>query len=79
MQSKNEGNKNKIMLADLNCIMDKVDRDGENKTQRLSRCCSRYALSKVIVDNGIEDLWKREKPDSPESTCYDRFFTKDPG
>ena len=40
MQNKNEGNENKIMLGDLNCTMDKIDRDGENKTQRLYRCCS---------------------------------------
>ena len=44
MQNKNEGNKNKIILGDLNCTMDKKDRDGENKTQRLYRCCYNYAL-----------------------------------
>ena len=53
---KNEGNKNKIILGDLNCTMHKIDRDSENKTQRLYRCCSNYALSKIIVDNGLEDL-----------------------
>ena len=37
MQNKNVGNENKIMLGDLNCTMDKIDRDGENKTQRLYR------------------------------------------
>ena len=79
MQNKNEGNENKIMLGDLNCTMDKIDRDGENKTQRLYRCCSNYALSKLIVDNGLEDLWRRENPDSSEFTYYDRSFTKDPG
>ena len=77
MQNKNEGNENKIMLGDLNCTMDKIDRDGENKTQRLYRCCSNYALSKLIVDNGLEDLWRRENPDSPEFICYDRSFAKD--
>ena len=35
MQNKNEGNKNKIILEDVNCTMDKIDRDDENKTQRL--------------------------------------------
>ena len=74
MQNKNEGNENKIMLGDLNCTMDKIDRDGENKTQILYRCCSNYALSKPIVDNGHEDLSRREDPDSPEFTCYDRSF-----
>ena len=58
MQNKNEGNENK-MLGDLNSTMDKIDRDGENKTQRLYRCCSSYALSKLIVNNGLEDLWRR--------------------
>ena len=79
LQNKNEGNENKIMLGDLRGTMDKIERDGENKTQRLYRCCSNYALSKLIVDNGLEDLWRRENPDSPEFTCYDRSFTKDPG
>ena len=79
MQNKNEGNENKLMLRALNFAMDKIDRDGENKIQRLYRCCSNYALSKLIVDNGLEDLWRRENPDSPEFTCYDRSFSKNPG
>ena len=79
MQNKNEGSENKIMLGDLNCSMDKTDRDGENKRQILHRCCSNYALSKLIVDNGLEDLWRGENPDSLEFTCYDRSFAKDPG
>ena len=77
MKNKNDGNENKIMLGVLNCTMDKIDRDGENKTQRLYRCCSNYALSKLIVDNGLEDLWRRENSDSPEFICYDRSFAKD--
>ena len=56
MQNKNKGSERKIMLGDLNCTMDKIDRDGEKKTQILCRCCSNYALSKLIVDNGLEDL-----------------------
>ena len=79
MQNKNEENENKIMLGDLNCTMDKINRDCENKTQRLYRGCSSYALSKLLVDNGLEDLWRRENPDSSEFTYYDRSFTKDPG
>ena len=55
-RNKNEGNENKIMLGVLNCTLDKIDRVGENKTQRLYRCCSNYALSKLIVDNGLADL-----------------------
>ena len=57
-------NENKITLRDLNCTMDKIDRYGENNIQRLYRCCSNYALSKLIVDNGLENLWRRENPDS---------------
>ena len=78
MQNKIEGNENKIMLGYLNCTMDKIDKNGENKTQKLYRCCSSYVLRKLIVDNGIEDLWRRENPDSPEFTCYNRSFAKDP-
>ena len=77
MQNKNVRNGNKIMLGDLNCTMDKIDKDGENKTKRIHRYFSNYALSKLIIDNGIEDLWRRENPDSPEFICYHRFFAKD--
>ena len=79
MENKNKGNENKIILEDFNCIMDKMDRDGENKTQRLYWCCSSYALSNLILDNGLEDLWRRENPDSAEFTRNDRSFGKDPG
>ena len=77
MQNKNERNEKKIMLGDLNCTMDKIDRDGENKTQRLYRCCFNYALFKLIVNNGLEDLSRKENPDSPDFICYDRSFAKD--
>ena len=30
------------------------------------------------MNNGLEDLWRRENPDSPYFTCYDRSFAKDP-
>ena len=50
--------------------MDKIDSDGENKKQRPYRCCSGYALSKPIMDDRLEDLCRRENPDSPEFTCY---------
>ena len=30
MQNKNDGNENKIILGDLNCNTNKIDRDGEN-------------------------------------------------
>ena len=35
MQNKNEENENKIMLGDLNCTMEKIGRDSENKTKTL--------------------------------------------
>ena len=59
--------------------MDKIDRDGENKTQRFYRDCSKYTPSKLIVDNGLENLWRRENPDSSKFTCYDSSFAKDLG
>ena len=33
MQNKNEGNESKIILGDLNYTMDKIERNGENKTE----------------------------------------------
>ena len=56
MVNKDKKNENKIILEDFNFTMDKMDRDGENKTQRPYWCCSSYALSKLIVDNKLEDL-----------------------
>ena len=35
MEDRNEGNENKIILGDFNCAMDKMDRYGGNKIQRL--------------------------------------------
>ena len=70
MKNKNEGNENKIILGDFNCTMDKMERDDRNKT--LYKCHFNYALSKLIVDNGLEDLWRRENPDSSEFTRYNR-------
>ena len=49
-----------------------MDKDGGNKTQRLYRCRSNSALSTLIVDNWLEDLWRTENPDSFEFTRYDR-------
>ena len=72
--NKNEGNENKVILGNFNCTMDKMDRDGGNKTQKLLRCCSNYALSKLTVGTWLKDLWRRENPDSSEFTLYDRSF-----
>ena len=41
MENKCGGNENKIILGDFNITMDKMDRNGVNKTQRLYRCCSK--------------------------------------
>ena len=59
MKNKNKGIENKIILGDFNCTLDKMGRHGGNKTQRIYRCRSNYALLKLIVNNGLEDLWKR--------------------
>ena len=45
MQNKNEGSENKIMLEDLNCTMDKTDRDGEKKKTQIL-----YSLLKLRPD-----------------------------
>ena len=79
MENKNEGKENKIILGDFNCTIDHMDRDGGDKTQRLYRSFSNHVFSKLIVDNGLEDLWGWENPDSPKFTRYDRSFGKDPG
>ena len=68
MKNKNERNGNKIILGDFNCTMDKINRDGENETQILYRCSANYLLSKLLLDNELEDLWRRENPLSPELT-----------
>ena len=50
MENKKDGNKNKIIAGDFNYTMDKMDSYDGNKTQRLNRYCSNYAL---IEDNGF--------------------------
>ena len=69
MENKNEGNENKIILGEFNCTIDKMDSDGGNKTQRLYRCRSNHAVSKIIPHNGLKNLWRRENPDSTEFTA----------
>ena len=52
------------MLGDFNCTMDKMNgKRKENKTQILYRYSFSYSLSKLRVDNRLEDLWSRD-PDS---------------
>ena len=38
----------------------------------LYRCGSNYTLSKLVVDNELEDLWRSKNRDSSEFTFYDR-------
>ena len=72
MSNKSESTENKVILRDFNCTMDKMDKDSGNETQRLYRFRSSYALSKLIVDNELKSLWRRENTDSSEFTHYDR-------
>ena len=48
--------------------MDKMDMNGGNKTQRLYICGSNHVTLKLIVDNVLQDLCRREKPDSSDFT-----------
>ena len=74
LKNKSKLNNNKIILGDFNCSMNKMESNGGNRTQNLHRCGFNYAQSKFIVDNELEDLWRRENPNSSEFTCYDRSF-----
>ena len=51
------------MLGDFNLLCIKWRGMVEIK-QKLYICRFNYALSKLIVDNGLVDLWRRENPDS---------------
>ena len=66
------------MLGEFNCTMAKMGKDCGSKTQRTYKCCSNYSLSKLLVDNGLEDLWGRENPDSSEFTMK-HPLAQDPG
>ena len=57
IESKTQGNENKIIMGDFNCNLDKIDRDKGNKTHKRYRCHSNFALSKLVLENGLEDLW----------------------
>ena len=61
MENKNEGNENKIILGDFNCTMER-----NSRIQTLHKYQFNYVLSKIIVDNGLEDLWRRKNPDFSE-------------
>ena len=72
MENESEGNENKIILGDCNCTTDKIDGEGVDKIHRLYRCDSNHVVSKFIVDNVLEDLWRRKNPGFSEFTHYDR-------
>ena len=72
IENKFQGNEDKITRGDFNCTLDNMDRDEGNKTQKGYRCHSIFALSKLILENRLEDLWRSENPDISEFTHYDR-------
>ena len=72
IDNKFKGNENKIIMQDFNCRLSQMDRDERNKTQKWYRCHSTFALAKLIMENGLQDLWRRENPDIYEFTRYDR-------
>ena len=59
-------------MGDFNCTLDKMDRNEGNKTYKRYKCHSTFALSKIVLENGLVDLWRRENPDTSEFTRYDR-------
>ena len=72
MENRTQENENNIILGGFNCTTDKIDRDDGNKIQKTYRCRSNFALSKLIVDNELEGLWRMENPDTSEFNRYDR-------
>ena len=51
-----------------------INADGINAIviNRWYTCNSTFSLSKIIMENGLDDLWGRENPDASEFNCYDR-------
>ena len=70
MKNKSGGNGSKIILGDFNCSMDKMDRDGGKKRQKGYGCGSKYSHSKLISNNGLKDLWRRDNSDFSEFAHY---------
>ena len=79
MEYKSEGNENKTVLGDFNCIMDKINKDWGNKTRRHYRWGSNYALSKLIMDNGLKHLCRRENQIPLSSPTTIDPLAQDPG
>ena len=71
MENKNKKIKKKKHLETLIVLCIKWRGMVEIK-HRLYRCCFNYALLKLIVDNGLVELWRKENPESSEFNRYDR-------
>ena len=54
-----EMKKKKKILGGFNCTKDKMDREGENKTQRLYRCCSNHACQNSLWIMGLRIYGER--------------------
>ena len=70
MENKNE-NKTDLDILIVLWIAGMVEieqKDGGNRTHRLYIYHSNYVISKLIMDNGLDDLWRMEDPDSSEFT-----------
>ena len=79
MENKNEGSKNKIMHGDLNCTMDKIDRDGENKTKILYRSAPITPCQNSSWIMGLR-IYGQERTQNPlRSPATIGPFAKDPG
>ena len=55
IDNKFKRNENKTIMGDFNCTLSQTDRDERNKIQKRYRCHSNFALSKLIMENGLED------------------------
>ena len=66
MENKNQGNEKKIILGDFDFTT--------NKMMKIKH----KVLSKLIVDTGFEDIWRRENQDCPEFTRYNKSLDKNP-
>ena len=78
MENKSDENENKIILRDFNSTIDKMDKDGRNKTQRFYRCGSNYALSKFwIMGSRIYGKGRTQTPLTSPTTIDP--LAQDPG
>ena len=79
MENENEGNESKTLLENFNCTKDKMEREMMEIKHRLYRSCFIYALSKLNVDNGLENLWKKENQIPLSSPATIDLLAQDPG